>query len=316
MRFGIGLDFFINVILTILGYIPGHVRNSLTQLHNFFIQRVRDNSNKKRTPAWLKKCGLVVNPSNSVNGANRKWADRYLYVPELVQHDEEGRAYYLNPETNEFDAPTAPRSGPYQSEDESDEVVGSSDALVEPDRYYASSKPSPYYTQNLPTSTPADTDTPRRANKSLLSRTRKLFGGGGSSSASVSTMDRHSRIDLAMGASYGDPVHERRNNIGYHEYDDDQASVPPPRRNAPATAPTDTMDELDRELLGLSTQESMPPVRTSRQHAEAWDAAAYKPRGRTRRARPPVAEDSASSVGAPAEAPARERDIMEYEHTF
>lgn len=119
MRFGIGTDFFINVILTILGYIPGHVRvaRTHTQLHNFFIQRVRDNSSKKRTPAWLKKCGLVVNPANAT-GSNRKWADRYLYVPDHVQHDEEGRAYYLNPETNEFDAPSAMRSGPRRRPDE------------------------------------------------------------------------------------------------------------------------------------------------------------------------------------------------------
>ena len=38
IRFGIGTDFFVNVLLTVAGYIPGH-------LHNFFVQRMRDNSN-------------------------------------------------------------------------------------------------------------------------------------------------------------------------------------------------------------------------------------------------------------------------------
>lgn len=43
IRFGIGKDFFINVLCTIAGYIPGHVCASGSvctdyQLHNFFLQ--------------------------------------------------------------------------------------------------------------------------------------------------------------------------------------------------------------------------------------------------------------------------------------
>lgn len=40
LRFGIGVDFFVNVLLTIAGYFPGHVRvRSINfQIHNFFVQ--------------------------------------------------------------------------------------------------------------------------------------------------------------------------------------------------------------------------------------------------------------------------------------
>lgn len=292
MRFGIGMDFFVNVILTILGYIPGH-------LHNFFIQRVRDNSNKKRTPSWLLKYGLVVNPRNT-RGNTTKWADRYLYVPEFVQHDEEGRAYYLNPETDEFDAPAAPRFGPRVPEEE-EEVVQNGSELVEPDRYFASKKPSSYYNQDTPT-TAGSSDAWRAPPKSFKARTLKLFGGGTSSAPS---MDRHSRIDHAM----GDPVHQRRNNIGYHAYDDQEESVDEPYTRPstkPSSAPTDTLDELDRELMGLSTQEQVPPVRASRQAGSG----AYKPRARA--PPPPPAEERSSATRT--DAPVR--DVMEFEHTF
>ncbi|WFC93767.1 hypothetical protein MBRA1_000390 [Malassezia brasiliensis] len=272
MRFGIGTDFFVNVLLTILGYIPGH-------LHNFFIQRVRDNSSKKRTPAWLRKCGLVVSPANA-SGANRKWADRYLYVPEHVQHDDEGRAYYLNPETNEFDAPTAIRPGlrSRPDDDEESDVATDPDALVEPDRFYAtSSKPA------KPIATPStlsmDSGGSRRTNRSLMSRTRKLFGGHGHTS--TPSMNRHSRIDHAMGTPSAEP--------SYGEFEEEELATMNHRQSVPTTAPTDTMDELDRELLGLSTQERIPP--------RAYDAS-------------PAAERPAAASAAP------ERDIMEYEHTF
>ena len=309
MRFGIGTDFFINVILTILGYIPGHVRvaHTHTQLHNFFIQRVRDNSSKKRTPAWLKKCGLVVNPANAT-GSNRKWADRYLYVPDHVQHDEEGRAYYLNPETNEFDAPSAMRSGPRRrpDDDEESDVATDPDALVEPDRFYGTSS-KPTHPTATPSTLSVDSGTSRRTNRSLMSRTRKLFGGHGH--AGTPSMDRHSRIDYAMGTPRTEP--------SYDEFEEEEMTTMNYRRPAPATAPTDTMDELDRELLGLSTQERVPPVRASRQETAAWAAAPSTTRSRSRTRTPKRVYDRPPSPERPAAASAApERDIMEYEHTF
>ncbi|GAA5888056.1 hypothetical protein JCM6882_000265 [Rhodosporidiobolus microsporus] len=68
VRFGIGFDFFLNIILTICGYIPGHA-------HNFYCQNVRNNKTKNRTPRWAVRAGLV-----EVEGAREgrhQWANRY-----------------------------------------------------------------------------------------------------------------------------------------------------------------------------------------------------------------------------------------------
>jgi len=69
MRFGIGRDFFINVFFTVCGYIPGHV-------HNFYLQNIRDNSSKARTPAWAVRAGLVQDKS-AKRKKQQAWANRY-----------------------------------------------------------------------------------------------------------------------------------------------------------------------------------------------------------------------------------------------
>lgn len=285
----------------------------LMQLHNFFIQRVRDNSSKKRMPTWLKKSGLVVNPSNSGTNTNNKWADRYLYVPEYVQHDDEGRAYYLNPETNEFDAPTAPRFRARTHDEESDEVVDNGDELVEPDRFYQQkqSNTSAYYTQNLPSGPAFDAEPPRRANRSLKARTRKFFGGGKSGTP---IMNRHSHIDHAMHVTEQDTARQREHDVGYHEYGEDDTLDEPTTSLASRSAPTDVMDDLDRELMGLATQERMPPVRTSRRTVEAWESAPYKAHTRPQKMRTPLDENARTS--APSRQDPPERDVMEFEHSF
>ncbi|GAA6027000.1 hypothetical protein JCM8097_006029 [Rhodosporidiobolus ruineniae] len=68
VRFGIGFDFFLNIILTICGYIPGHA-------HNFYCQSVRNNKTKARTPRWAIKAGLVEIEDN--RGGRHQWAHRY-----------------------------------------------------------------------------------------------------------------------------------------------------------------------------------------------------------------------------------------------
>ncbi|KAF9069617.1 hypothetical protein BDP27DRAFT_1392285 [Rhodocollybia butyracea] len=83
-RFGIGSDFFLNLLLTICGYIPGHV-------HNFYIQNIRNNQNRARTPKWAQRYGLV-----STSGMRRKerksqWATRYN--DRLPRSTLEGQAY-------------------------------------------------------------------------------------------------------------------------------------------------------------------------------------------------------------------------------
>ncbi|TKY87291.1 hypothetical protein EX895_003968 [Sporisorium graminicola] len=68
IRFGVGLDFFINIICTICGYIPGH-------FHNFWIQNVRNNKNSRHSPSWAIRYGLVKDyrVKRTANG----WSDRY-----------------------------------------------------------------------------------------------------------------------------------------------------------------------------------------------------------------------------------------------
>ncbi|ODN73158.1 hypothetical protein L202_07723 [Cryptococcus amylolentus CBS 6039] len=70
VRFGIGVDFFINVFLCICGYIPCH-------FHNFYIQNIRNNQNRARTPKWAIKYGLVDNSNNERRAQKNLWAKRF-----------------------------------------------------------------------------------------------------------------------------------------------------------------------------------------------------------------------------------------------
>uniref|UniRef100_A0A0W0F961 Uncharacterized protein n=1 Tax=Moniliophthora roreri TaxID=221103 RepID=A0A0W0F961_MONRR len=69
-RFGIGTDFWINLLLTICGYIPGHG-------HNFYIQNIRNNKNHARTPKWAQKWGLVDTTEIRRKERKSQWANRY-----------------------------------------------------------------------------------------------------------------------------------------------------------------------------------------------------------------------------------------------
>ncbi|VDB82941.1 unnamed protein product [Peniophora sp. CBMAI 1063] len=69
-RFGIGSDFWLNLLLTICGYIPGHV-------HNFYIQNVRNNKTNRRTPKWAQRYGLVDTSTIERHKKRSEWAYRY-----------------------------------------------------------------------------------------------------------------------------------------------------------------------------------------------------------------------------------------------
>ncbi|KAG7092456.1 hypothetical protein E1B28_008810 [Marasmius oreades] len=69
-RFGIGTDFWINLVLTICGYIPGHG-------HNFYIQNIRNNKTHARTPKWAQKWGLVDTSEIRRKERKSQWANRY-----------------------------------------------------------------------------------------------------------------------------------------------------------------------------------------------------------------------------------------------
>lgn len=69
LRFGFGTDFLLNILLTLYGYIPGHG-------HNFYLQNIRNNENRKRTPKWATRAGLVKDKS-AKRKAQTQWANRY-----------------------------------------------------------------------------------------------------------------------------------------------------------------------------------------------------------------------------------------------
>ncbi|KZT32652.1 hypothetical protein SISSUDRAFT_522207 [Sistotremastrum suecicum HHB10207 ss-3] len=69
-RFGIGSDFWLNLLLTICGYFPGHI-------HNFYIQNIRNNKNNRRTPKWSQRYGLVNTTKIKQREARSQWATRY-----------------------------------------------------------------------------------------------------------------------------------------------------------------------------------------------------------------------------------------------
>ncbi|TBU65600.1 hypothetical protein BD310DRAFT_864437 [Dichomitus squalens] len=69
-RFGIGTDFWLNLVLTICGYIPGHA-------HNFYIQNIRNNKTHRRTPKWAQKWGLIDTSEIKRKERRSQWANRY-----------------------------------------------------------------------------------------------------------------------------------------------------------------------------------------------------------------------------------------------
>ncbi|KAF8798025.1 hypothetical protein BYT27DRAFT_7203723 [Phlegmacium glaucopus] len=83
-RFGIGKDFWLNLLLTICGYIPGHG-------HNFYIQNIRNNKNHARTPKWIQRYGLVDTSEIKRKQRKSQWANRYN--DRLPQSTHEGQAY-------------------------------------------------------------------------------------------------------------------------------------------------------------------------------------------------------------------------------
>ncbi|SPO26360.1 uncharacterized protein UTRI_03949 [Ustilago trichophora] len=96
IRFGIGKDFFINVLLTICGIIPGHI-------HNWFIQNVRNNDTKARTPKWAIRYGLVDDRPAKKLMKKRAWTGRFndrLPPSQRVVYDDDGNAHVVEEEVD------------------------------------------------------------------------------------------------------------------------------------------------------------------------------------------------------------------------
>jgi len=117
-RFGIGKDFWLNLLLTICGYFPGHG-------HNFYIQNVRNNKNHTRTPKWVQRYGLVDTSEIKRKERKNQWATRYN--DRLPQSALEGQAYEEGQEHGSsvdisLEGGNAPRMQPngelWRSEDE------------------------------------------------------------------------------------------------------------------------------------------------------------------------------------------------------
>jgi len=69
VRFGIGKDFFLNLVLTLCGYFPGHI-------HNFYLQNIRNNKGMHRTPKWAVRYGLI-HVKDTKAQPKHQWANRY-----------------------------------------------------------------------------------------------------------------------------------------------------------------------------------------------------------------------------------------------
>lgn len=100
-RFGIGKDFWINVLLTICGYVPG-------QIHNFYIQTVRNNKNNRRTPQWAVRHGLVDDSTIKRHKKRSEWSHRYN--DRLPQSALDG-AEFAADQVPDADPPPAPTMG-------------------------------------------------------------------------------------------------------------------------------------------------------------------------------------------------------------
>ncbi|ORY33362.1 hypothetical protein BCR39DRAFT_519447 [Naematelia encephala] len=93
VRFGIGKDFFINTFLCICGYFPCH-------FHNFYIQNIRNNTNRARTPKWALKAGLINNSDNERRLKKSQWSKRFdernnqsTLANQPLEEGEEGENY-------------------------------------------------------------------------------------------------------------------------------------------------------------------------------------------------------------------------------
>ncbi|KAF8681089.1 hypothetical protein RHS04_03250 [Rhizoctonia solani] len=102
-RFGIGGDFWLNLLLTILGYFPGHG-------HNFYIQNIRNNKNHRRTPKWAQKYGLIDDTEIKRRQKRSQWAHRYN--ERLPQSTLEGQEYEEG--QNPTETPREEQSDPFR----------------------------------------------------------------------------------------------------------------------------------------------------------------------------------------------------------
>ncbi|KAH9966673.1 hypothetical protein BC827DRAFT_1124496 [Russula dissimulans] len=112
-RFGIGGDFWLNLFLTLAGYIPGHV-------HNFYIQNIRNNKNHRRTPKWAQRYGLVDTTTIKRKERRSQWANRYEErLPQSTLENQPVEAGQ-NPEASGFGSSADSVASPRRANDDGD----------------------------------------------------------------------------------------------------------------------------------------------------------------------------------------------------
>lgn len=182
IRFGIGKDFFINVLLTICGIIPGHI-------HNWFIQNVRNNDTKARTPKWAIRYGLVDDRPAKKLMKKRAWTGRFndrLPPSQRVVYDDEGNAHVVEEEeveTRHGITTTAPWNvhavGPVR-----EQTTG----LVEPDQWINEEPSQPKINYTPP---------PTSSSSSKPSKLARFKRSGNSNKASLPSAENHAWVDDA-----------------------------------------------------------------------------------------------------------------------
>ena len=186
VRFGVGKDFFINILMTIAGYIPGH-------LHNWFIQNVRNNDNKARTPKWAIRYGLVDDTPYKKKAKKRQWVGRYNdRNPHRTLYDDQGNPYTYRHDEDGLAAPERSRSTLSMSNSGLETPVP---PLVDPDMYI--NAPQPSESPSFPTDASA---------RSRSTRSRLPFR---------SKKDRHAVSASALGES--DYIQPKENAHPFHE---------------------------------------------------------------------------------------------------
>ncbi|UZJ51081.1 hypothetical protein CBS101457_000401 [Exobasidium rhododendri] len=262
-RFGIGKDFAINVVCTICGYFPGHG-------HNFFIQNIRNNDNKNRTPKWAKRYGLVDDSADKRKERKRAWVGRYNdQAPERRMYDDDGNAFTYDHE-HRFEDGDGPRK---PQEAKSNRVDGLEENYYNQDRGGNGDRSSLNRTRSSRSlrSTYSGGGEPGAGDAELRkakSKSKRGFLGTKKSSKA----DRHARSEQVMGMG-DESEYAPRTNYN-HSMDDSPGSSS--RRDSLADGPEDAdatvgqrytgrnrrdHDPLDSKILPLKPAYAPPPVR-------------------------------------------------------
>ncbi|KAI9566419.1 hypothetical protein HD554DRAFT_2025458 [Boletus coccyginus] len=168
-RFGIGKDFWLNLLLTIAGYIPGHV-------HNFYIQNVRNNKTHHRTPKWALRYGLVDDSTIRRHEQRSQWAGKYNDRNLDSGYDQQPLE----------DGQVGPSRTP--THDSASNTPRNADGLWRPDdeSYYSAERSQPSesggrwrYLANFSDSLPGDATTKKKKKKDRWARTEDAYTASG-----------------------------------------------------------------------------------------------------------------------------------------